>query len=349
MNRLASLMLALPLALVLCTCSREPGVSVPAAKPVRVAEVAAVSASAGAVLDGLVAPREETRMAFKVPGVIGRIAVEEGDAVRPAQVLAELLPVEVEARLLQARERAAKAERDLQRARSLFERGLVASQSVEDARTGRDLARADLDTAGFERNRARIVAESAGIVLKRLAEPGETIAAGAPVIVVTNAARGWVLRTGVPDRVAVTLDEGVPARVTIDAWPGRDIPGRIRRIAAASDNGTGTITVDVAFTPPAGLRAMAGLVGRASILPPVKPASPARLSIPVGALLEGDGESAHVFRLAADSARVKRVDVTTDGIAGDRVYIRAGLTAGDRVVSEGAAWLDDGDAVTVLP
>jgi multidrug efflux pump subunit AcrA (membrane-fusion protein) len=42
------------------------------------------------------------------------------------------------------------------------------------------------------------------------------------------------------------------------------------------------------------------------------------------------------------------VAVQTGRLLGERVEVLGGLVPGDRVVTEGAAWLDDNDAVRVL-
>ena len=72
------------------------------------------------VTDGTVAPKDEIALSFKVGGVIARIAVDAGDAVRAGQVLAAVDLQEIDATLAKARSGAQKAERDLARARRLY-------------------------------------------------------------------------------------------------------------------------------------------------------------------------------------------------------------------------------------
>lgn len=335
--------------LLLAACSAPEPPPAPAAQPVRVVPVAAPGSADIVVLNGLIAARDELRLAFKTGGVIRHIAVDEGDAVRSGQLLAEIALDEVDAQLVQTREQAAKAARDLERAQNLFERGLVARQVVQDAQTSSDVAGAQVAAAEFNRSHARIVAPSGGRVLRRLAEPGETIAAGNPVLVVSSAGRGWILRAGVPDRVAVRLRRGDTAGISVDAWPERVLPGRIIQIAAASDSATGTMSVEIGIDPQ-DLPLASGLVARAKLLPRDKSGrKDNRLAVPVGAILEGDGHRAHVFVLNADGSSVRRVDIDTGGLLGEEVLVTAGLAAGDRVVSEGAAWLADGDRVRLVP
>lgn len=352
-----ALLATLALSLTLAACSAETPPTAPAAQPVRVVAVAAPDTGQNVTVNGLVAARDELRLAFKAGGVISRVLVDEGDAVRSGQLLADIATAEVDAQVTQAREQALKASRDLERAQNLFDRGLVARQVVQDAQTAADVAKAQAAAADFNLSRARIVAPGNGVVLRRLAEPGETVAAGSPVLLVSSAGRGWILRAGVPDRVAVQLRRGDAASVVIDAWPGRTLPGRILQIAAASDSATGTMSVEIGFDPQ-GLNLASGLVGRGQLqlrdaatgktAGSSKPASKT-LAIPVGAILEGDGTRAHVFVLNTDGATVRRVDIETAGLRGEQVLVNSGLAAGDQVVSEGAAWLADGDRVALVP
>ncbi|MBF8292319.1 MAG: efflux transporter, family, subunit, partial [Steroidobacteraceae bacterium] len=69
--------------------------------------------------------------------------------------------------------------------------------------------------------------------------------------------------------------------------------------------------------------------------------------VPVTALLEADGRAALVF-VVAEGDHAMRVPVQTGRLLGDRIEIVTGLSPGDRVVTEGAAWLNDNDAVRVL-
>lgn len=330
-------------------CTPEPELPAEQLQPVRVVSAAPAGQAADSAVHGLVAARDELRLAFKAGGVISRLTVNEGDAIRAGQVLAELAAAEVDAQLTQAREQAAKAARDLARAEDLFARGLIARQPLEDARTAADITGAQLAAAEFNRAHARIVAPGDGVVLRRLAEPGETVAAGTSILIVANTARGWVLRAGVPDQLAVQLKKGDPATVFINAWPERPLPARILEIAAASDSVTGTLAVEVGFDSTA-IAPRSGMVGRALLHPRAGTATNAgQLVIPVGAILEGDGQRAHVFVLDGDKQTVRRADISTGWLAGSEVTVTGGLNAGDQVVSEGAAWLLDGQRVRVIP
>jgi RND family efflux transporter MFP subunit len=345
--------LALALAIAVAALSgcanggaEEPASAADQRAVVRAAPVTDTVLARPIVATGTVAPADEAALGFKVGGVIERIAVDEGDAVRAGQTLASLDLREIDAALARARSGATKAERDLERARRLYADSVVALAEFQDSETSHEVAQADLEAAAVNRRYAVIVAPVNGVVLRRAAEPGENISAGATVLVVGSrgAAHGHVLEIGLADRDAVSVRKGDPAVARFEALPGREFAGRVARIGAAADPVTGTYEVEIALDDAGTLAA--GLVGRVEVRP--AHGAPATL-VPIEAVLEADGAEATVYALSADGSRAERRRVTVAFIEGDRVAVADGLEGASRVLTDGAAYLDDGAAVRVAP
>ncbi len=293
---------------------------------------------------GTVAPKDEIALSFKVGGVVARIAVDPGDVVRRGQTLATLELQEIDAGLAKARSAAAKAERDLGRAQRLYRDSVVTLAQYQDAETATDVARADLDAAAFNRRHAVIIAPSAGTVLRRSAEPGENVSSGTTVLVLGSQSRGNVVEVGLADRDVVSVRKGDPAVVHFDALPDRSFQGSVTQIAGAADPATGAYGVEVTLRDAGGL--VAGLVGQVEIRPRI--GTPATL-VPIEAVLEADGREATVFTLSTDKVRAERRRVTVAFIDGGRVAVTGGLEGATSVLTDGAAYLDDGTAVEVAP
>jgi RND family efflux transporter MFP subunit len=312
--------------------------------PVRLADVALDSAPLAVTGVGVVSAREEVPLAFKTGGVIADVRVRDGDAVRAGQPLATLDVREIDALVTRARAAVAKAERDDARARALYRDSVATLAQAQDAATALELARADLQAVGVNRRYAAIVAPADGTVLRRLAEPGQTVGPGTPVLLVGSATSGMVVRVGLPDRDAVRVRLGDPATVQLDAYPERELAGTVRQIAGAASPGTGTYEVQVALASPAGLRS--GLVARVRLQPR---GGERTATVPIEALVEADGDRATVFALGADGVRARRLAVEIAELRGTRVAVRRGLAGVTRVVTEGAPYLDEGTPVRVLP
>lgn len=336
--------LALVAGLALAACGNDG--DAPTAKgatPVRVAVVENAPATESLRAIGVLAPADEVRLAFKTGGVIRTIAVEQGAPVKKGQLLATLADDEVASAVTQARAVSEQATRDLDRGRALLADEVATREQVEDLATANAVAGAQLRSALFNARHARIEAPADGVVLRRLAEPDEQVAAGQPVLVIGNTSAGWIVRAALSDRDIVRVLSGSAAEVTFDAYPGRRFAAEVVEIAVAADPGTGTYEMKVSVDP-AGARFIQGLVAKVTI---ADPDAESVAVVPVTSLLEADGRIATVF-VVAKGGVAKRVSVQTGRLLGERIEVIAGLALGDQVVTEGAAWLDDNDPIRVL-
>jgi RND family efflux transporter MFP subunit len=324
-------------------CSRSSGSVAP---PVRAVQVAPVEE---ALLDttlrtvGLLTPKDEMRLSFKVGGVVESIHVEEGESVKAGQVLAVLKPAEINASLDQAREAAAKAQRDLDRGNALLADEVTTQEQVQDLTTALRVARAAESSAAFNAAHARIVASADGVVLRKLAEANEVVQAGQTIVVLGGANRGWVVRLGLADRDVVRVHLGDSARIEFDAWPGKLFDGRVANIASAADPSTGTFTVELRLEP-GDARFVQGLVAKVALSP--QNSGKAKV-VPLQALLEANDKEAGVFVFDPATRTVRRVNIQIGRISGGRIEVRDGLTTGEQVVTEGAAFLENGATVRV--
>jgi RND family efflux transporter MFP subunit len=338
-----------PLCLALLAACGGAAPPEPAAPPtrVRVGHVTVGPARPAIVGNGFVATRDELRLAFKVGGVVNEVRVREGDRVRAGQVLATLEFAEVDAQVDQARELATKAARELARGEQLRVEGLISENDLDTLRANAGVADAARRTAEFNRSFAVITSPRDGSVLRKLAEEREVVQQGQTVLVVGPERAGYIVRAGLADRDVVKLKRGDPATATLDACPGRELPGRVSEIPAAAVEQSGLFDVEVTLDEaPAGCRLVSGLVARLRI-EPAAGAGDTLPYVPIAAIVEADGDRAAVFVPAGDVA--ERRPVTIAFIAGDQVAIRSGLGAGDPVITDGALYLAEGERIDVMP
>ena len=315
-----------------------------AARPVRVAAIVDSALTRPVSGTGTLGAKDELTLSFKVGGVIARVLVDAGDRVHRGQVLATLERREIDAGVAKARSAEEKAARDVARFERLYADSVVTRVQLQDARTALTAAAADLDAATFNQRYATVIAPAAGTVLTRKANPGELVSSGTTVLTLASATRGVVVRVGLPDRDVVRVAPGNRAVVRFDAYPDKDFAGSVSEIAAAASPGTGTYPVEIALRGAATLPN--GLVGRVEITPAI--AHPVDV-VPIEAIVEADGGRGMVFVLTGDARHAERRDVTIGFTDGRRVGITAGLRGARAVVTEGASYLNDGDAVRVLP
>jgi RND family efflux transporter MFP subunit len=213
---------------------------------------------------------------------------------------------------------------------------------VDDAETAVQVARADWEAARFNRKYAVITAPAAGTVLRRMANAGQLVSPGTPVVVLASAARGTVFRASVADRDLVRLAPGDAATVRLDAYPGRTFRASVLETGAAPTATTGAYVVTLGLPEAQGLPS--GLVGQASIL--VRGGAQVRL-VPMEALVEGDGLAGTVYVLGAGGTRAEKRQVTIAFVGERQLGIASGLEGAEAVVTDGAPYLRDGETVRV--
>ena len=144
---------------------------------------------------------DEVMMSFKTTGIISKIFVKEGDAIKKGQLLATLNLTEIDASLQQAQLAYEKASRDLQRLNNLYNDSVATLEQVQNAKTTRDLAAQQLNTARFNSQYSEIRAEANGFVLRKLANEGQLVSSGNAVFQTNGAGSGkWILRSGITDQ-----------------------------------------------------------------------------------------------------------------------------------------------------
>jgi RND family efflux transporter MFP subunit len=341
--RIAAFLLTIPLSLALMACDSSVEDPVVVATPVRTVTVEAGPAAPSIRTTGLLANKDEFRLSFKVGGVIKRMAVREGERVRRGQRLAEIEQAEINAQVEQARQGFEKAQRDVERGERLYADKVISLEQLEDLRTQRAVTEAELNAAEFNWNYAAIVAPRDGTVLRRLADERELVSAGTPVLVLGANDQGFVVKTGLADREIVQVKLGDPVEIRLDALPAATLQGTVVEIASAADPGSGMFGIEVRIEPTE-LPLKSGLVAKVSIVP-ASASSGTRAYVPIGAIVEGNGDRASVYVLEKDRAR--RRDVEVAFIANERVALSSGVAVGEKVVTDGALYLEDGEQVVV--
>lgn len=326
-----------------CHGTAEESPTAPA--PVRVAVAFKGPAAPSIRTNGLLVNKDEIRLSFKVGGIIKHIDVREGERVRKGQLLAEIELTEVNAQVEQVRQAHEKAKRDAERGERLYADQVISLEQLQDLRTQTAVTEAALKSARFNSSHAAIVAPRDGTVLRRLAEERELVTAGNPVIVLGAQDRGFVVRLGLADREIVQMQLGDSAEIRLDALPQTRIAGKVTEIASGADPASGMFMVEIALDAGA-LPLKSGLVAKVTITPATANDG-ALVYVPIASIVEGVGRRASVFVL--DNDRVRRRNVEVAFIDDDAVALAGGIESGERIVTDGALYLEDGEQVAVQP
>ena len=293
---------------------------------------------------GRISQKNEMRLSFKTSGLIEQIDVDEGDEVRSGQILARLDLEEINAQQERAASNYKNTADDLERFNNLYAKGLVSLQIKQSARAANDSAAAELQIANFNKKLSVIRAPAAGRVLKRFAESSELIQAGQPVLLLASLKQGSVVRLGLIDQDIVKVGVGDPAKIILDAYPGRKFTGNVSEVALGTDSKAGTFEVEVLIDDQ-GFTLRSGLIARVEITPV---SSDLQYFIPIESVSRADNGLATVFVLDERKKVANEVSVEIVEFLKDEVIVRGSLKASDKVIRLGAPYLSEGSMVAVV-
>jgi membrane fusion protein, multidrug efflux system len=319
-------------------------------RPVKVAIVSTAPLGRTLTYSGVVRPRIESNMGFRVGGKIVERAVNVGDRVKVGQTIARLDHTDLElaqnsagAAVASARTRRDVTRDNLERAKPLLVKQFISQASYDIRRNEFDTAAAALESAEAQLRQAAnatsyatLKADKAGIVTGVMGEPGQVVNAGQPVVTVAEAGE-IEIAVGVPEQDAGRLAVGQRAAITLWAGPDNSAEGRIREIAGQADAASRTYAVRVAVgNPPQAMR-----LGMTATVAIRINGEGAAITVPLTALTEAEGTPV-VFVVDRAEKTVRRTPVTVAGTASEGIRVTGGLSPGDMVVTAGVQFLRDG-------
>lgn len=323
------------------------------------------------VASGEVDSQSLAQVGSEITGVVAVRHVREGDTVKAGDLLLELRDDEQRARLREAeaalqqlidssrpqaqatlreaQNNLEQADRELQRRETLFERKLLASEALEQARRAtltarvvRDRARlaaAAVGEGGSEEQvlrqrleaaranlaKARIHAQVDGIVQTREVEPGDLVQPGRTLLTIARSGSSEILLP-LDEKNLAPIELGQAARIIADAYPDRVLPARVSFIAPSVDTARGTIDVHLDLLEPADFLRQ-GMTVSVNIETGRREQA---LVLPNDALRARDGTRAQVLRV--NDGVVERVGVRLGMLGTALSEVSEGLAAGDLVL-----------------
>jgi len=328
------------------------------------------------VATGKIQPLTKVEVKSKASGIVKKLYADYGDTVREGQLLAELDKETLQAQVREARAQLLSAQAALQRtrveaqgpdipflksaverARRLYEQGLISTNVLEDAQKEYELAlnkqraarsnvsvteaevaraRATLERADTDLRNSTIVSPMTGLVLSRDVEVGDAVSS----ILILGSQATLVMTLGDVTSVYVLgkVDEadigkvymGQPARITVESFKDKKFVGKVTKISPfgkEKDNVT-TFEVRVSIDNPGELKA--NMSANAEIIREEKKDV---LLVPDSAILYDKDRktSVEVPDPKGDNGR-RKVAVKVGISNGVKAELLEGLKPGDKVV-----------------
>lgn len=340
-------LLLLSVVAALAACGKQ---ETPSAKVERPALTHVVGAQDGGntnVYSGEIRARYEAQLGFRVGGKLVERLVDAGAAVKAGQPLARLDASDAALQAGAAEAQYRVAEADTQRYRELHAKGFV-SQAALDAKEA--ALKSAAAQAGLTRNQSAYTTLRAGrngVVAATLAEAGQVVSAGQPVLRVAYDGEREVA-ISIPESKLAGLKVGVPAEVTLWAGEGEAAVyrGRLRELAPAADPVSRTYPARIALDQ-ADARLALGMTARVTLAGASTGSGQeqSRYLVPLSAIFQ-QGDQSAVWVVAADrSVGLRNVKVAA--YRDDGALVAEGLAAGERIVVAGVHMLAPGEKIRI--
>ena len=306
-----------------------------------VASVSTASLVRRLPLSGSLTPLSQTTIKAKVGGELLEVRVREGQAVSKGEVLARIDTRNQQAQVASQRAGLEKAKADLAIAklnldnnRRLLERNFIAqnvldtSQSTFDAAVaGVKLAEAQLRLAEIGLQDSVVRAPFAGIISRRLAEPGEKVSSDSPLLGLVDLTQ-LELQASAPASEIPSVKPGQKAQVRVDGYGDQRFEATVARINPATEQGSRSILIYLSLDNSAGLL-RGGMFAQ-------------------GELVIGQSGEGPVVPVAAirSEAGLKYVMAVVDGKLQQK-SVKLGLTTEDNALVEVLEGLKTGEVVVV--
>ena len=275
---------------------------------------------------GSLANKNEYQLSFMVGGIINYLNVNEGDFVKKGQILAKINQTTVQVATERLILNYDKAKRDYSRVEALYKDHVVTLENLQNAKTGLENARLQLEIAQFSKKHASIKAPNSGVVLSVLAEKNEMTQAGNPIIIMGSKKDGKVLKTSLADVDIVNVRKNDPCKISFDAFPDQIFEGFVSEIASSADRYTGTYDIEIIVKDPKSVL-LSGLVGKVNILSQIKKEY---LQIPIEALVSADKMLGKINVLVNGNKELKTVKIAK--ILGEKLLISEGISKNDVIL-----------------
>src|SRR5574340_1133388 len=243
--------LLLVLVSVFAGCGKE---STPAAKIERPALTLVAGSAAtdgGSTYSGEIRARHETQPGFRIGGKIIERLVDAGARVKAGQALMRLDPGDAGLQLGSAEAQHQLAEAEAKRYRELRSKGFISQAALDAKEAALKAAAAQAGLAHNQSAYTTLHADRAGVIAATLAEAGQVVGAGQPVLRLAPDGEREVA-IAIPESQLANLKVGSTAEIVLLTAGDNAAPlaGRLRELSPAADPASRTYAARVTLTQP---------------------------------------------------------------------------------------------------
>ncbi len=320
---------------------------------------------------GVVRPRVESDLGFRVSGKVEKRAVQVGDRVKAGQELAELDASDLYLQRQQADAELDSALSSQRQANAAYNRGVILRKqgwttaadldrlkAVSDEANGRMLrAKQAVSLANNTLGYAILLADSDGVVTSTMIEAGQIVAAGAPAIRVAQSGAREVV-VAIPEAMVETVAK---SSASISLWNRgeRRFGAKLRELSPSADSSTRTYQakftlideqpkkVETIKTEIDKTEISKAEIGMTATLTLSDADTEKFARLPLSSLFN-DGKGTSLWVIDTKTGALSLKPVVVAGYDAQNALIKSGVDDGEMVVTLGVQKLDAGQKVRIV-
>lgn len=295
--------------------------------------------------NGVVRSAERAELAFRVPGKLAEMNVDEGDKVETGQVLAKLEQEEFLTAVDSAKVRFDKDQADYRRGAQIFKSSQAISRSdLEKLKTTRDLAKNKLSNARQDLDDASLRAPFDGVIAEKTVNNFRNVNSGQTVYVLHDLSELEVV-VDVPGKLFLKPSDQQKAFAMVENNSDVRLPVVYKKFSSDADSLSQTYRVTLELTDLKGQNVLPGMNVR--VYPVDAGGKETVVQIPLQAVSPTNTGDEFVW-LVGDDGEVKKRVVQVGQLLDDQVIVQEGLAVGDRIAVAGVGALKEGMKVRPL-
>ena len=290
-------------------------------------------------VSGNIEGNKTVNLGFMVPGKINGINVDLGQNVKQGQLIASLDPTDYQIVKEIVDAQANQTKDEYNRLKIMYERNSISESDYKKIEYALQNVLAQQKLKNKNLSDTRLYAPFNAVLLKKVAETGEIISSGMPVLVLSDI-RVVKVNAYVPENQLNKIKIGQEAKVQIDAL-GENYMGKVIEVSGSADITTRAFTVVIEVpNPKASIRP--GMIAEVELSSNEEKSI---ITIPASSILKTPEDQTYVFMVK--NGKAFRRDISIGSIYGDEIEVVTGLSTGESLVTGGQNKLTNGSIVSV--
>ncbi len=310
---------------------------------------------------GRIDANRKAELAFRVSGKVQELLVKEGDLVSQGDVIAKLDPTDFQIAVNDKKALFTRASNDYNRGKKLVKEGHISKMDYDKLESSFLSAKADLNLAEQQLDYTELSAPFDGTVARRHIQNFEEVQAKQEIISLNdneilevkfdlpeNLILGIKKIEGVDVVEQSKLKHEIPVVAMFQSQGSKEFPLLFKEMSTKADASTQTFSVTYTMPKPDNIIILPGMTAMVKVDLSQFIDIENVFYLPVSAVVADVALQGSVWVVDEKTMQVAPVSVKVGTMKGNRIQIKEGLDAGQRVVTAGVPFLYKGLKVTLM-